>query len=36
MEMFVLGAKCWNTRKNCFWIITKNQYKILWGYRTCG
>jgi len=28
------GAKSWNTRKNCFWIITENPYKILWGSRT--
>jgi len=30
------GAKSWNTWKNCFWIITENPYKILWGCRTCG
>jgi len=23
------GAKSWNTRKNCFWIIIENSYKIL-------
>ena len=25
----------WNTPKNCFWIISENPYKILWGCRTC-
>jgi len=36
IEMFDLRGKSWNTRKDCFWIITKNPYKILWGCRTCG
>ena len=36
MEMFDSGAKSWNTRKNCFWIITENPHKILWGFRICG
>jgi len=28
-------AKILNARKNCFWTITENPYKILWGCRTC-
>ena len=27
--------KGWNTRKDCFWIITENPCKIIWGCRTC-
>jgi len=36
IEIFMTsGAKSWNTRKNCLWIITENPYKIPWGCRTC-
>jgi len=36
MEMFDLRRKELKCAKNCFWIITENPYKILWGCRTCG
>jgi len=35
IEMLDLWGKSWNTRKNCFWIITENSHEILWGCRTC-